>query len=111
MSLDLQPGEMSLHHLCTLHGSMGNLSGKRRVGFAIRYVPAHVRNVGQDDSALFVRGENRFRHYQPEQPPFAEGDAETVARYEEAMMRRERVIFATHTHVATAGKAEPDASR
>ena len=101
--LNLRPGEMSLHHLRTLHSSLGNLSGKRRVGFAIRYVPAHVRNVVQEDSALLVRGEDRSGHYIAEQPPGAEGTPDTVARYEDAMARRQLLIFASHSNVAKPG--------
>src|SRR4029453_15391031 len=35
----LAPGEMSLHHVLMVHGSGANLSGDRRIGFAIRYIP------------------------------------------------------------------------
>ena len=53
----LQPGEMSLHHVKLFHGSNANTSDDRRIGFAIRYLPTHVRQVvGAKDSALLVRG-------------------------------------------------------
>ena len=35
--LDLQPGEMSLHHVRLVYGSAPSPSGDRRIGFAIRY--------------------------------------------------------------------------
>jgi non-heme Fe2+,alpha-ketoglutarate-dependent halogenase len=42
VELPLQPGEMSLHHVRLIHGSEPNPSTKRRIGFAIRYVPTYV---------------------------------------------------------------------
>jgi hypothetical protein len=68
--LSLQPGEMSLHHVRLIHGSDPNPSGKRRIGFAIRYLPTHVRQVvGIRDSATLVRGVDRFGNFEPEYPP------------------------------------------
>ena len=36
----LEPGQISLHHAMLVHGSGANRSGKRRCGYAIRYMPA-----------------------------------------------------------------------
>jgi|LNFM01.1.fsa_nt_gb non-heme Fe2+,alpha-ketoglutarate-dependent halogenase len=66
----LQPGEMSLHHVLLVHGSDPNTSDRRRIGFAIRYVPTYVRQVaGHRDSAMLVRGEDRFGHFEHEPRP------------------------------------------
>jgi ectoine hydroxylase-related dioxygenase (phytanoyl-CoA dioxygenase family) len=71
--LQLQPGEMSLHHVRIIHGSDPNPSDKRRIGFAIRYLPTYVRQVvGSHDSATLVRGVDEFHNFQPEQRPDAD---------------------------------------
>ncbi|MGZ5872876.1 MAG: phytanoyl-CoA dioxygenase family protein [Bradyrhizobium sp.] len=68
--LSLQPGEMSLHHVRLIHGSDPNPSAKRRIGFAIRYLPTHVRQVvGTRDSATLVRGVDRFGNFEREYAP------------------------------------------
>jgi ectoine hydroxylase-related dioxygenase (phytanoyl-CoA dioxygenase family) len=68
--LELQPGEISLHHVRLIHGSDPNPSGKRRIGFAIRYLPTHVRQtVAMRDSATLVRGVDAFHNFEPEQAP------------------------------------------
>lgn len=36
----LEPGQVSLHDVALVHGSQPNTSGRRRAGFAIRYMPA-----------------------------------------------------------------------
>ncbi|MBV9018089.1 MAG: phytanoyl-CoA dioxygenase family protein, partial [Alphaproteobacteria bacterium] len=58
--LNLRPGEMSLHHVRVVHGSAPNPSSDRRIGFAIRYIPTHIRQLEGDDSATLVRGDDRF---------------------------------------------------
>ena len=71
--LVLHPGEMSLHHVRLIHGSDPNPSAKRRIGFAIRYLPTHVRQVvGTHDSATLVRGVDAFHNFIPEQAPDAD---------------------------------------
>ncbi|MBR0662968.1 phytanoyl-CoA dioxygenase family protein [Roseomonas hellenica] len=71
--LELRPGEMSLHHVRLIHGSDPNPSDSRRIGFAIRYLPTHVRQVaGTHDSATLVRGVDAFHHFAPEQRPEAD---------------------------------------
>ncbi len=80
----LGPGEFSLHHVRLVHGSEPNLSGRRRIGFAIRYVPPYVRQVaGPRDSAMLVRGEDRYGHFEPEPRPrtdFGAAEREVHAR-------------------------------
>ncbi len=51
------PGQMSLHHTDLVHASGGNTTHDRRLGFAISYIPAHVKPTGAiKPSALCVRG-------------------------------------------------------
>ena len=71
--LVLRAGEMSLHHMNIAHRSQPNRSARRRIGVAIRYVAAHVRNTGEHrDSAMLVRGEDRYGHFLHEtEGPFA----------------------------------------
>lgn len=60
-------GQMSLHHTDLVHASGANNSGDRRLGFAISYIPAHVRSTGHvKPSALCVRGRDHG-HFVPEQ--------------------------------------------
>jgi len=67
VTLELAPGQMSLHDVRLAHASAPNDTEARRVGYAIRYVAAHVRNTGtRRDSALLVRGVDRFHHFDDE---------------------------------------------
>jgi len=74
----LQPGEMSLHHVLLVHGSGVNRSKLPRVGFAIRYIPTRLRQLGIDrTSATLARGKDSYGHFDHEQRP--EGDMHPAA--------------------------------
>ena len=84
VALELQPGEMSLHHVKLIHGSEPNPSPKRRIGYAIRYIPTHVRQTaGMKDSATLVRGIDIYEHFLPEQRPDAELSDAAIAHHAE----------------------------
>lgn len=65
--MPVRAGQMSLHHTDLVHASGANDSDDRRIGFAISYIPAHVRPTGDiRPSALCVRGRDHG-HFVPEQ--------------------------------------------
>ena len=65
----LAPGEISLHHIMLAHASEPNRSTDRRMGLAIRYIAPHVRQTtGVPDSAMLVRGKDRYGHFEMETP-------------------------------------------
>ncbi len=69
VTLELQPGEFSLHHERTAHGSKPNITATRRVGFAFFYVPTHAFCPAGRRAALLVRGEDRFGHWDADPLP------------------------------------------
>ena len=87
----LQSGEMSLHHVKLIHGSGPNLSSDRRIGFAIRNLPTHVRQLVGDDSALLVRGADDFHHFQAETPPAADLDEAALAQHTAVAFHRSQM--------------------
>jgi ectoine hydroxylase-related dioxygenase (phytanoyl-CoA dioxygenase family) len=90
----LAPGEMSLHHVKLFHGSNLNASDDRRIGFAVRYLPTHVRQVvGEKDSAMLVRGVDSYGHFERESPPTADLDPVAIARHKMICERQAAVLF------------------
>ena len=66
----LQPGQASFHHGWTLHASMPNRSADRRIGLNVQYIAPAMRQTKHDqDTALLVRGEDRYRHFGKDEPP------------------------------------------
>ncbi|MGL3104536.1 phytanoyl-CoA dioxygenase family protein [Bradyrhizobium sp. BR 1432] len=94
--LELEPGEMSLHHVRLVHGSAPNRSKtQRRIGLAIRYIPTYVRQIWGKDSATLVRGVDTFRTFEHEPRPAYDMDPECVAyhknQHEKSTQRSEKV--------------------
>jgi ectoine hydroxylase-related dioxygenase (phytanoyl-CoA dioxygenase family) len=40
VNVELEPGQMSLHDVRLIHGSLANMSGQRRAALIMRYMPA-----------------------------------------------------------------------
>ena len=82
VTLELMAGEMSLHHVRLIHGSDPNPSAKRRIGYAIRYIPTTVRQVaGARDTATLVRGTDRYGHFALEERPDFDMSPAAVAHH------------------------------
>ena len=59
VDVELEPGQMSLHHVRAIHGSHRNRSDGPRIGFAIRYMTPEVRPLRPGQRAALVRGSDR----------------------------------------------------
>ncbi|MBO43931.1 MAG: phytanoyl-CoA dioxygenase [Rhodospirillaceae bacterium] len=95
VSLNLDPGEISLHHIMSVHGSKPNETDQRRIGFAIRYAAPHVRLMGNiRDSALLVRGKDRYGHFDVEYGPKTDMDSDAIIHHTKVMENRAKVKYA-----------------
>ena len=100
VEMPLEPGQVSLHHACTVHGSAGNETSDRRIGLCLHFVPAHVmpmehlRNSGALCSAMQVRGKARHAFFPPEPPPQADCDDAALAAHAEAVASYRRMVGA-----------------
>jgi non-heme Fe2+,alpha-ketoglutarate-dependent halogenase len=91
----LRPGQMSLHHVLIFHGSEPNTADYRRVGFAIRYIPTHVRQVNAPrESATLVRGVDRYGYFDLESPPESDMHPDAVARHAAIVDRQLKILYA-----------------
>lgn len=92
--LELQPGEISLHHVRTVHASEPNMSDDRRIGVAVRYIAPDVCQInGGKDSAWLVRGEDRFGNFVHETPPARDMDPAAIAEHARIMKFRQDVLY------------------
>lgn len=104
----LRPGEISLHHVLIFHGSPPNRAAWPRVGFAIRYMPTHVRQLsGEKDSATLVRGTDRFGNFELETAPEADLHPDAVARHAAVLDRQLAIVY---RGAAQKGKLGPQAA-
>ncbi len=84
VAIELEPGQMSLHHGLTVHGSGPNTSDDRRIGAVIRYCsPQIAQQVADKDYAILAQGVDRvgnFIHFSPPTQPFS---PDSLALYDE----------------------------
>ena len=82
--IEIHPGEISLHHGLTIHGSGPNTTDDRRIAAVIRYcTPQIAQQVADKDYAVLARGADRegnFVHFMPPATPFA---PESLKLYDE----------------------------
>jgi hypothetical protein len=81
VSLLLEEGQMSLHHVGIIHGSPPNRSAARRYGYAIRYVAAHVKQRGDMPYATLVRGRDDYGYFQTDPVPIGDFDPAVMALF------------------------------
>ena len=93
VGLAMHAGEMSLHHIKLVHGSAANRTNDRRIGLAIRYIPTYVRQTKVRDSAMLVRGTDKYHHFDPEPRPQADLDTEALAAHAEAVGRQVKALY------------------
>ena len=106
----LQPGEMSLHHVRIVHGSEPNRAVWPRVGYAIRYIPTRVRQVGGRTFAIPARGTDRFNHFDVPPRPAADQDEAARAAHRESLERLSNVVMqGAEQESKVAGYTRPEA--
>lgn len=92
VSLELQPGQMSLHHPLVLHGSDPNRSDQPRIGLAIRYFSANAYQKG--GSVTLVRGRNLSNMPLESEPEAGKTDlirhAENVRKFADVIKRAKK---------------------
>jgi ectoine hydroxylase-related dioxygenase (phytanoyl-CoA dioxygenase family) len=93
VDVTLEAGEMSLHHVLLVHGSGPNTTDDRRIGFAIRYIPPHVRQLKVRDSAMLVRGRDAHGNFDMEPEPQADLDPAAIAAHRDATERSVKALY------------------
>ena len=93
-AIEISPGQISLHHGLTIHGSGPNSSDDRRIGFVVRYVsPDVAQEVGDRDYAMLVRGEDTQRNLIHFDPPKRDFDADSLRLYDEIRAAQAQIMM------------------
>ena len=88
VAMELKAGSFSIHHGLCMHGSDPNRAQQRRIGLGFNYIPAHVRATASIRmAAMFVRGQDKWGHFDLVEPPADELDPAGLALHEDIMSR------------------------
>ncbi len=94
VAMELQPGEVSLHHGLTIHGSGPNTSDDRRIGAVIRYMRPDVRKTGGErDAANLACGTDRHGLFDATPVPTAPFQPENMAAYDHLRSLQTQVMM------------------
>jgi len=78
---ELEPGQASFHHGWTQHASTPNTSDDRRIGLNMQFLAPNVKQEKQaNDSAILVRGEDRYHHFEVDIAASTDLDPEGMIR-------------------------------
>src|SRR5437764_683097 len=91
--LVLRAGAMALQHVRLVHGSAPNASMDRRIGYAIRYIPAPIRQLEGEDSATLVRGADHYGHFELEPHPEGEMTPAMLALHKRIAERNAKILY------------------
>ena len=95
LDIELKPGQMSLHHARTIHGSRPNKSSERRIGVALQsFAHPSTRQVHGQDYGLLVRGCDNYGNFTNGPRPNIEVDLVNVAFRDKANARLSEILYA-----------------
>lgn len=101
-AIEIHPGQISLHHGLTIHGSGPNQTDDRRIAAVIRYVRPDVQQiVGAKDYALLVRGQDQHHNFAPMFEPKTLFDKDDLEAYDTILKEQ------TKAKMAGAAKQNP----
>jgi ectoine hydroxylase-related dioxygenase (phytanoyl-CoA dioxygenase family) len=87
VTLTLEPGEMSIHHIGVVHGSKPNTSDESRIGLAVRFIAAEVKQAVENPMAMLVRGSDAHGNFDLLEPPTGTAPEEIDAKRTEVIRR------------------------
>jgi ectoine hydroxylase-related dioxygenase (phytanoyl-CoA dioxygenase family) len=97
----LRAGEMSLHHVDIVHGSEPNRSNTDRIGFAVRYLGAGIRQSMPHHAVVLARGRNIGGCFElAERPPECSIE-EAIAAQAEFVRHTEEIRNRARTEAAS----------
>lgn len=89
----LDPGEIALFNNAIVHASKPNTGTDRRIIFLLEMVPTHAYQHEPRESAVLVRGHDRFGHFDADPPPRQELGAAELAAWQRAVEIQASVLF------------------
>ena len=90
----LAAGEACLFSGQTLHSSGPSTSDERRINVVVAYMPPSVRPASAEESAMLVRGVDRYGHWRREPRPRADMDPAAITAHRRAREARLATYFA-----------------
>jgi len=90
----LKPGQLSIHHPMTVHGSGPNLSKNRRIGFAIQsYIGTNVEQILGRTYVQQARGKDDFKYHKHTSRPNELMNKKNLKLRDDANNELQRILY------------------
>ncbi|MBT6119681.1 MAG: phytanoyl-CoA dioxygenase family protein [Rhodospirillaceae bacterium] len=90
---ELRPGEIGIFHHNIVHRSGPNRSDDARILYLASYMPTDAINHGPRDSAMLVRGVDRFGHFDEDPRPTGEMTPEVLEAHRLACLKQTATMY------------------
>ncbi len=98
IDIELAPGEATVINHGIIHCSGLNQSGDRRIGLLMDYLPTRAVKEGPRDTAILVRGEDHFGHFDLERGPASEDPLKNIEHQQRSLEAITRTMYAESQH-------------
>ncbi|WP_299044562.1 phytanoyl-CoA dioxygenase family protein [uncultured Tateyamaria sp.] len=93
-AIEIHPGQMSLHHGLTIHGSGPNTTDDRRIACVVRYIrPDMAQQVGTRDYATPARGTDTYHNFTHVPVPTTNFAPDALALYDDIRRAQAKVMM------------------
>ncbi len=93
VNIEIHPGQMSLHHGLTIHGSGPNTSDDRRIAAVVRYMRPDVVPAEGKTDVMLARGSDTSGRASLIPPPAANFEPDAVERYDAIRKEQAKVMM------------------
>ena len=95
VAAELSPGQASIHHGHLFHASGPNSTNDRRIGTAIRYIKASLKqNDGTKSLVAHVSGEDKWHHFKVAPPPKSRLHDDDFELCRQDALAKRKILFA-----------------
>ena len=92
--LILKPGQLSIHHPLTIHGSGPNQSKERRIGFAIQsYISPNVKQLNGKTFVQLARGKDDLNYHEHTKRPLSFMDKISLNARDKANLELQKILY------------------
>jgi len=98
VDIELAPGEATVINHGIIHASDPNQSDDRRIGLLMDYLPTSAVKEGSRDTAILVRGEDHFGHFDLESSPVSDDPLKNIEQQRLSLEAITRTMYADSQH-------------
>ena len=98
IDIELAPGEATVINHSIIHASNPNQSDDRRIGLLMDYLPTSAIKEGPRDTAMLVRGEDHFGHFELETGPVSDDPLKNVEHQRRSLEVITETMYAHSQH-------------